>query len=67
MRRKDILKEIYQPIIVYYLLLYDLSIEIIKIWFVKKCYYFATIAFINVKRFYFINMQIGMDDLEINI
>lgn len=36
-------------------------------WFVEKCYYFATIIFINVKRFYFINMQIGMDDLEINI
>lgn len=70
--RKDILKEIYYVIIVCYIvfiiqLIWVLySIEIIKMWFVEKCYFLQLLFLVMLNDFIY-NMQIGMDNLEINI
>lgn len=70
--RKDILKEIYYAIIVCYIvfiiqLIWVLySIEIIKMWFVEKCYFLQLLFLVMLNDFIY-NMQIGMDNLEINI
>lgn len=70
--RKDILKEIYYAIIVCYIvfiiqLIWVLyNIEIIKMWFVEKCYFLQLLFLVMLNDFIY-NMQIGMDNLEINI